>query len=108
MKTILHKKSIIQKTLQVSCSTFMSRILGIIREYFIVKYLGAGVVSDAFFTAFKIPNSLRKIFAEGALSAAFIPTFVSIIHKEDRRNANRLMSLSFLFLKVLFLFYVRL
>ena len=65
--------SIIKKTLQIGGSTLVSRFLGIIRELLMVKYLGAGATSDAFLTAFKIPNSLRKIFAEGALSAAFIP-----------------------------------
>jgi putative peptidoglycan lipid II flippase len=97
MKTFLQKKSIVQKTIQVGCSTLMSRLLGIVREYLLVKYLGVGPVSDAFFTAFKIPNSLRKIFAEGALSSAFIPTFLQLIHKDQKEKADRLMSLSFIF-----------
>lgn len=90
------KKSIIQKTIQVGGSTLLSRILGVVREVLVVNYLGAGVISDAFFTAFKIPNSLRKIFAEGALSAAFIPTLVSVVHEHGKKEANRLMALGFL------------
>lgn len=91
----MHKRSIIQKTIQVGSSTLLSRLLGIVREYLQVKYLGAGALSDAFFTALKTPNSLRKIFAEGALSASFIPTLVSI--KNDKQKINGLITISFLF-----------
>lgn len=93
----LNKKSILKKTIQVGTSTMLSRILGIAREVLMARYyLGAGVISDAFITAFKIPNSMRKVFAEGALSAALIPTFVGIIKKEGKEEVNRLMTLSFL------------
>jgi len=95
MSNVLHKKSILKKTIEVGGFTLMSRFLGIIREVLTVKYFGAGAMSDAFFTAYKIPNSLRKIFAEGALSAAFIPTLVNVIQK-DKRQVNSLMTLSFL------------
>lgn len=95
--TQLHKKSIIKKTIQVGTSTMLSRILGIAREVLMARYyLGAGVISDAFITAFKIPNSMRKVFAEGALSAALIPTFVGLIKKEGKEEVSRLMTLSFL------------
>ncbi len=73
MKSKLSKKSIIQKTIQVGSSTLVSRVLGLIREILQVRYLGANEISDAFATAFRIPNSLRKVFAEGALTAAFVP-----------------------------------
>ena len=69
----MHKRSIIKKTIQIGSSTLMSRFLGIIRELLMVRYLGANAVSDAFLVAYKIPNSIRKIFAEGAMSAAFFP-----------------------------------
>lgn len=88
------KSRIVKNTKLFSSATLLSRCLGIIREMLAVKYLGAGAVSDAFLTAYKIPNSLRKIFAEGALSAAFIPTLVCEI-LEDRKRANSLMTLSF-------------
>ncbi len=96
MNAVLHKKSIIKKTIEVGGLTFLSRLLGIIRVFLVIKYLGASAISDAFLTAYKIPNSLRKIFAEGALSAAFIPTLVHIVHKKDQSEANKLMSLAFL------------
>ncbi len=90
------RKSIINKTLQVSGSTLLSRLLGIIREVLMVKYLGASAISDAFLTAYKIPNSLRKIFAEGALSAAFIPTIVQVVRQKGRSAVNSLITLGFL------------
>jgi putative peptidoglycan lipid II flippase len=94
--TILHKKSILKKTAEVGSSTLISRLLGLVREVLMTRYLGTGAISDAFFTAFKIPNTLRKIFAEGALSAAFIPTLVQVVRKGDKQEASRLMSLGFL------------
>ncbi len=96
MADILHKSSILKKTIEVGSSTLMSRVLGIIREGLMLTYLGAGIGSDIFFTAFKIPNSLRKIFAEGALSAAFVPTLVQVVRGQGRQQANNLMSLAFI------------
>jgi len=90
------QKTILKKTIEVGCSTLLSRFFGIVREVLMVRYLGASGLSDAFLTAYKIPNSLRKIFAEGALSAAFIPTVVSTIKDNNKNAVAGLMSLSFL------------
>ena len=57
----------------VSAMTLLSRITGLIRETITARLLGAGAESDAFFIAFRIPNLLRRLFAEGAFSQAFIP-----------------------------------
>ncbi|WP_158367624.1 murein biosynthesis integral membrane protein MurJ [Candidatus Williamhamiltonella defendens] len=57
----------------VSSMTFFSRILGFTRDAIVAKTFGAGVASDAFFVAFKLPNLLRRIFAEGAFSQVFVP-----------------------------------
>lgn len=89
------KKFIISKTVQVGGNTLVSRFLGLAREIILMRFLGVGVLADAFTAAFLIPNSLRKIFAEGALTAAFVPTFVTLFHKEGRERANQLMALSF-------------
>ncbi len=89
------RKSIMQKTMQVGGSTLISRCLGIVREILQVRYMGASALSDAFITAWKVPNSLRKIFAEGALSAVFVPSIVQTIRKEGRQAINGLMSLGF-------------
>ena len=89
-------KNILKKTIQVGSSTLLSRFFGILREVLMVRYLGVSGLSDAFLTAFKIPNSLRKIFAEGALSAAFIPTIVSSMQHENKDAVSGLMTLSFI------------
>ena len=58
----------------VSAMTLVSRVLGLVREVVFAALLGAGYHSDAFRIGFRIPNLLRDLFAEGALSAAFVPT----------------------------------
>ena len=60
----------------VGSLTLLSRIFGFLRDAAMAWFFGAGWVSDAFFVAFRIPNFLRKLFAEGALSLAFVPVFV--------------------------------
>ncbi len=89
------KKSILKKTFEVGITTFVSRMLGLAREILLMRYLGLGVFADAFTTAFMLPNSLRKVFAEGALSAAFVPTFITVSKKEGKDAASGLMALSF-------------
>ena len=73
------KKNIIEKTLQIGFFTLLSRVFGFIRQMLMARYLATGITSDAFLTAFRIPNSLRKIFAEGALSALDLP-YESVRH----------------------------
>src|SRR5579872_2804683 len=91
------RKSFLSKTKLVGGFTLGSRSLGSIRELLQVRYFGASELSDAFFTAYKIPNSLRKIFAEGALSAAFVPTLVQTERAHGKKGIAGLMSLGFLF-----------
>ncbi len=62
----------------------LSRILGFIRDIFIAKYLGVSVLSDAFFAAFRLPNSFRRIFAEGAMNSAFVPIFIDKMHDSEK------------------------
>jgi putative peptidoglycan lipid II flippase len=57
----------------VSSMTLLSRILGFVRDFVIARTFGAGLLTDAFFVAFKLPNLLRRLFAEGAFSQAFVP-----------------------------------
>ncbi len=66
----------------VSSLTMVSRILGYVRDFFIARVFGAGLLTDAFFVAFKIPNLLRRLFAEGAFSQAFVP----ILGGEKQKN----------------------
>jgi len=57
----------------VSSFTLLSRITGLIRDIFIASSFGAGPLTDAFWVAFRIPNLLRRLFAEGAFAQAFVP-----------------------------------
>ncbi|MBO7081909.1 MAG: murein biosynthesis integral membrane protein MurJ [Neisseriaceae bacterium] len=65
--------NLLQTLAKISSMTMISRILGFIRDAVIARVFGAGVATDAFFVAFKLPNLLRRIFAEGAFSQAFVP-----------------------------------
>ncbi len=103
MSLHLHKSAIIKNTFKVGGLTFVSRIFGIIREILLVRFFGVGALSDAFIMAFRIPNFFRHIFAEGAMSASFIPVFVKSIKSENRDDANGLMTISFLFFEGLVL-----
>ena len=94
---VLDKKNIIQKVAQVAGLTALSRVFGIVREILQSNFLGVGLVSDAFITAFKIPNFFRHIFAEGALSAAFVPQFVKMIHEKKHEEAASFMTVTLLF-----------
>src|SRR5713101_1152200 len=77
----------------VSALTLLSRVLGLVREQVFAALLGAGFYADAFTTAFRIPNLLRDLFAEGALSAAFVPTYTRALHEGGDKSAWRLANL---------------
>lgn len=77
------KEKLLKSTLVVSLMTFLSRILGFVRDIVIARFLGAGMGSDVFFVAFKIPNFLRRLFAEGAFSQAFIPVLAEYRERGD-------------------------
>ncbi len=70
----------------VGSMTFISRILGFVRDLLVARIFGAGVMTDAFFVAFKIPNMLRRISAEGAFSQAFVPILAE--YKKERSPAQ--------------------
>ena len=69
--------------------TMASRILGFVRDILIAATLGAGPVADAFFVAFKLPNFFRRLFAEGAFAAAFVPMFTGVLTGEGFDAARR-------------------
>ena len=75
----------------VSGMTLISRILGFVRDFVIARIFGAGMVTDAFFVAFKLPNLLRRLFAEGAFAQAFVPIFGEYISKGDTTKAKHLV-----------------
>ena len=67
--------------------TLISRITGFFRDVVLAHYLGAGLVSDAFFVSFKLPNLFRSLFAEGAFSAAFVPIFSQKLVGDGKQQA---------------------
>jgi putative peptidoglycan lipid II flippase len=78
------------RALWISAATMASRLLGLVREQVFAALLGAGRFTDAFVTAFRISNLLRDLFAEGALSAGFVPTFADYDRNRGRAEAWRL------------------
>ena len=75
---------------RVSGMTLLSRILGFVRDTVIARAFGAGLMTDAFFVAFKIPNLLRRLFAEGAFSQAFVPILAEY---KNRRSVDETRNL---------------
>ena len=71
----------------ISGFTLMSRILGVVRDILIARFVGTGVVADAFFAAFRFPNMFRRIFGEGAFNAAFVPLFGKRMATDGRNSA---------------------
>ena len=74
----------------MAIATFMSRILGLVREQVMAAMFGASGLTDAYLVAFRIPNLLRDLFAEGAFSSAFVPTFVEA-NNEDHQKGRQLL-----------------
>ncbi len=65
----------------------MSRVTGLLREIVMARLFGAGFVYDAFLLGFRIPNLTRDLFAEGALSSAFVPIFTQTLEQKGRKEA---------------------
>lgn len=88
----------------VSSMTLLSRILGFVRDFVIARTFGAGMLTDAFFVAFRLPNLLRRLFAEGAFSQAFVPLLAEYRNQRDaeatRQLVDRVATLLFLIVLV--------
>jgi len=94
-------RSILKKTLGVGSSTLLSRFFAYIREILMIQYLGIGVISDAFFIALRVPNSLRKVFAEGALSSVLVPALIHAERQDGLDGMNRLLTISFVMIEAI-------
>ncbi|MGB0695671.1 MAG: murein biosynthesis integral membrane protein MurJ [Rhodospirillaceae bacterium] len=81
--------------------TLLSRVFGFLRDILIARYLGAGVVSDAFFVAFRFPNLFRRLFAEGAFAAAFVPIFAGKLETEGENQARAFARQAFTLLGII-------
>ncbi|NMF97261.1 murein biosynthesis integral membrane protein MurJ [Aromatoleum toluolicum] len=76
----------------VSSMTLLSRILGFVRDFVIARTFGAGMATDAFFVAFRLPNLLRRMFAEGAFSQAFVPILAEYKNRQGPEETHQLVS----------------
>lgn len=92
------KRSLTKAAGQISIATTGSRVLGFIRDIILAKIFGASGLTDAFFIAFRIPNLFRELFAEGSMSAGFVPVFTETLTKEGNEEAKKLASAVFAFL----------
>ena len=93
--------NLLSSTYVFSFFTLISRILGYLRDILIATFLGASIFADAFFVAFRIPSTFRRLFAEGTFNAAFIPSYTSARienKKKGKKFADEVLSLLFLIL----------
>jgi putative peptidoglycan lipid II flippase len=79
----------------IGAATFCSRILGFIRDIILANLFGANAAADAFYIAYRIPNLLRELFAEGSMSSAFIPVFTEYHSTRSKKEAWELASAAF-------------
>lgn len=84
--------SLIKSSATIGIYTLASRVLGFVRDVMIASVLGASFLSDAFFVAFKLPNFLRRLFAEGAFNAAFVPLYAGAVAADGQEKATRFAS----------------
>ena len=88
--------NLIKSTGTFSFFTTISRILGYLRDILIAIFLGSGPLADAFFVAFRIPNTFRRLFSEGTFNAAFVPSYASEIangKEQSEKFATNIFSL---------------
>ena len=86
-------ESVMRSASVVSAAVFLSRISGLVREMIMARLFGAGQSYDAFLLGFRIPNLARDLFAEGALSSAFVPVFTRYLATKGKREAAELSNL---------------
>ncbi|RJQ51341.1 MAG: murein biosynthesis integral membrane protein MurJ [Nitrospiraceae bacterium] len=89
------KRNITKAAGLMSAATFISRILGYVKDMILAVLFGATGLSDTFFVAFRIPNLLRELFAEGSMSSAFIPVLTEYQTKHGAEEAKRLVRTTF-------------
>ncbi len=85
--------------------TLLSRILGYVRDILIAVFVGTSALADSFFVAFRLPNTFRRLFAEGTFNAAFVPIYAKLIGRKKKSFdfANQIFNFLFLFLIILVL-----
>lgn len=83
--------ALLKSTATVGVATLLSRILGFVRDMVVARIFGASAATDAFFVAFRIPNFMRRLFAEGSFSLAFVPVFAQVRESGDAQALRRLI-----------------
>jgi putative peptidoglycan lipid II flippase len=79
----------------------LSRVFGFLRDMVVAGFFGAGLTTDAFFVAFRIPNLLRRLLAEGSLTVSFVPVFTEYLRNKTREEALELADITFTALSII-------
>ncbi len=90
--------SLFRSSATIAGFTLISRVFGFVRDMLIANIMGASMLTDAFFVAFKLPNFMRRLFAEGAFNAAFLPMFAGMHRTQGDAESNRFASETFSFM----------
>ena len=99
--------NLIASTSTFSFFTLISRILGYVRDILIAIFLGTGLFADAFFVAFRLPNTFRRLFAEGAFNAAFVPSYTGeLVQSKEQADSFAKNVFNLLFIVLLILVFV--
>ena len=85
----------------VGIATMLSRVFGFLRDMIVAGFFGAGLTTDAFFVAFRIPNLLRRLLAEGSLTVSFVPVFTEYLRNKTREEALELANITFTALSII-------
>lgn len=85
----------------VGIATMLSRIFGFLRDMVVAGFFGAAMMTDAFFVAFRIPNLLRRLLAEGSLTVSFVPVFTEHLKNKSRKEAIELAQITFTVLSII-------
>ena len=88
--------NVLRSSVIYSFFTSISRIFGFLRDILIANFLGTGVIADIFFVAFRLPNTFRRIFSEGALNSAFVPIYTKLIKNNLKRESKKFAGSIFL------------
>ncbi|MDA3792321.1 MAG: murein biosynthesis integral membrane protein MurJ [Elusimicrobia bacterium] len=97
-----NRATVVSKASSVSGATMISRIFGFVRDMVIANFFGATMAADAFFVAYKIPNLLRRLLGEGALSTSFIPVYTEYLTHKGEDEAKKLVQVTFGAFTILF------
>lgn len=98
--------NLIRAVSAIGSMTLLSRVFGFLRDILVANFLGAGAVADAFVVAFRFPNLFRRLFAEGAFAAAFVPLFARSLEGEGRDAARAFAEQAFSVLALILFVFV--